>query len=452
MDLLGQCTSESLCPPKRLGPHVMVPVVEASSLPMARLLASRECYVCVEKIGLSGIGKRGTLAVAKALSEEKLMENRTAYLDLMELLLSRMNGDMQRFARICGSSLSPKARDLLEERVKNGGARSSFSVSVGTTEASRRAPNVRSSPSRTAPSPKQLHGSPEKVAIKVPRSSDDKVGFSSSFGDELPALGLRDSPSGIPRVPVSSRIATSPSKMTHGIHRASSAIDANSASNILSSLLDAEEMLEGSGGVRTKTEAEGHTLGAKEVGLRGLSSSGSLQSSASKEQLEAPSASSDMGAAASLRARLLKIREKNKGGSADEVPSTDKEVPITKSNPLRETQNKPSNFVPATKESVASPDPQLQVEKSGENHSFIQQEATGHLDRFLETLAFLIASNTPLREDDEHIFATTDVLKTIHAAVSGQAGLAVNLTPDEVARLRHEINDRANEVVASLTR
>ena len=42
------------------------------------------------KIGFSGIGKKGVLAAAKALSEEKLQDNRTALLDLCELLVSRM--------------------------------------------------------------------------------------------------------------------------------------------------------------------------------------------------------------------------------------------------------------------------------------------------------------------------------------------------------------------------
>jgi hypothetical protein len=459
MDLLGQCTSETLCPPKRLGPHVCVPVIEASSFPMARLLASKECYACVEKIGLSGIGKKGTLAAAKALSEEKVLENRTAYLDLVELLLSRMNGDMQRFARICGSSLSPKARDLLEERVSEGGTGSSIAASSAAGENTRRTSKVRSSPSRAAPSPKKPNASPTKASGKAPQKTyDDNAGFSSSFGDELPALGLRDSPNDIPRGSTLSRTATSPSKVSQGLRRSNSAIDVDSASNILSSLLDAEEMLEGSGGVRKNTEVEAAPSTVQEPALsrtaiKLFSSSGSIQSSTSNEQSDIPSTtSSDLGAAASLRARLLKIREKNKDGSADEIAPSSSSVSTTNSNLLRESQNKPTNFEPPTKESISSPVRMVQVEKSGENHAFVLQNSGEHLDKFLETLANLIATDTPLREDDPGIFATTDALKTIHAAVSGQAGLAVNLTPDEVTRLRDEINDRANEVVAALTR
>jgi hypothetical protein len=296
------------------------------------------------------------------------------------------------------------------------------------------------------------------------KTYDDNAGFSSSFGDELPALGLRDSPNGVPRGPTLSRAATSPSKVSQGLRRSNSAIDGDSANDILSSLLDAEEMLEGSGGVRKNTEREKNTEieaapstfqdpALSRTATKLFSSSGSIQSSTSTEQSDIPSTtSSDMGAAASLRARLLKIREKNKEGSADEVGPSSRGVATTNSNLLRESQNKPTNFEPPTKESISSPARTLQVEKSGENHAFVPQNSGQHLDTFLETLANLIATDTPLREDDTDIFATTDALKTIHAAVSGQAGLAVNLTPDEVTRLREEINDRANEVVAALTR
>eukprot|EP00980_Cylindrotheca_fusiformis_P018775 scaffold6257_cov144-Cylindrotheca_fusiformis.AAC.1 len=449
MELLSQCTSDTLCPPKRLGPHVCVPVIEASSLPVARLLASRKCYECVEKIGLSGIGKKGTLAVAKALSEEKLLENRTAYLDLMELLLSRMNGDMQRFARICGSSLSAKARDLLEERVRSGGARSGSSVSSGTADTSRRPSTIRSSPPRTLAGPSVTKSSPSKAARKAPETLEND--FSSSFGDELPALGLRDSPSAIPRGPFSSRLPTSPSKLSQGNRRSNPAIDNDSASNILSSLLDTEEMLEGRSRGSNKSDFEATPLTAEVApATRLFSSSGSIQSSTSYEQSETGSVTSnDLGAAASLRARLLKIREKNRGGSANEtIPSSG--IPSPKSSLLQETQNRPAPHEPAMKEKVASGVPHVKERVSEENQAFVQKR--DHLDRFLETISSLMAADTPLGEDDADIFATTDVLKTIHAAVSGQAALAVNLTPDEVTVLRHDIEDRANEVVASLTR
>merc|ERR1711957_257267 len=99
-------------PPKRLGSIICIPVMERSAHGKARAMACQECAVCVEKVGLSGIGKKGVLIAAKSLSEETLSENRNLCIDLMVLVLARMNGDIQRLVRICGSNLSDKARGL----------------------------------------------------------------------------------------------------------------------------------------------------------------------------------------------------------------------------------------------------------------------------------------------------------------------------------------------------
>ena len=117
-DLIEQIKSEDLLPPKVVGPLVCAAVMEGSSHPKARLLAYQEGHACVEMIGLSGIGKRGVLAAAKQLSVEKVQENKHAALDLLALILSKMNGDMNRFSRICGASLTPKSRSMIEERMK----------------------------------------------------------------------------------------------------------------------------------------------------------------------------------------------------------------------------------------------------------------------------------------------------------------------------------------------
>jgi len=90
--------------------------MERSSHAKARVLSCHISAECVEKDGLSGIGKKGVLAAAKLLSEETIPENRAAALDLMELILSKMNGDIQRLARICGQNLSDKAQQLIKER------------------------------------------------------------------------------------------------------------------------------------------------------------------------------------------------------------------------------------------------------------------------------------------------------------------------------------------------
>jgi hypothetical protein len=61
---------------------------------------------------LSGIREKGVLVA------EKLSKNKAAFLDLMALLVSRMNNDVQRLSKICGSSLSTTARTLVEEHIK----------------------------------------------------------------------------------------------------------------------------------------------------------------------------------------------------------------------------------------------------------------------------------------------------------------------------------------------
>lgn len=454
MDLLKECTVESFCPPQRLGPFVCVPVIEASSYPKARLMAARECFKCVEQIGLSGIGKKGTLAAANALSQEKMMENRTAYLDLLELLLSRMNGDMQRFVRICGSSLSGKARDMLEERVKKGGK--TPTIAAGSSAIGEPTKRSSSSFAQQRASPFKNQFSPNRTPLKSISDDYKESGLNSSFGDELPALGLRNTPTGIPKPGSSRPTMASPSE-----HWSNTAINSESASNILSNLLDAEEMLEESSSRSQNTETgpmsnSGMNLQSEPFlpSTRGNDKANRFSSSMSATGSDI---GSDIGAAASLRARLLKIREKNKGTSFDESPVKNSAPPAS-NNLLRETQNKPSTFESFSKESAHIVGEADDVENGGIKQPVsvsdenVSQSAEEKLNDSLDTLSFLLSKAIPLQEDDIDIFAATDVLKTIHAAVSGQANLAVNMSPEEVTSLRVEIKYRSNEVVAALTR
>ena len=102
--------------PQKFGSLICVPVAERSSNAKARVLAMTECRFCVEKVGLNAIGKRGMLHVCKTLSEEPLVENRIAALDLIEEIIRKLNGDTKRFYIACGNSLSDKAKGMIEER------------------------------------------------------------------------------------------------------------------------------------------------------------------------------------------------------------------------------------------------------------------------------------------------------------------------------------------------
>jgi len=116
MEVVSILQQEELLPVKCLGPTVCVAVMGRSHHAKARVFCYRLSIDCLEKEGLAGIGKKGVVVAAKALSDETIPENRAASLDLLEMILRKMNSDMQRLVRICGPSLSEKARQLLQER------------------------------------------------------------------------------------------------------------------------------------------------------------------------------------------------------------------------------------------------------------------------------------------------------------------------------------------------
>jgi hypothetical protein len=442
-------------------------------------MACKQCYECVEKIGLSGIGKKGVLVAAKALSEEKLQENRTALLDLVELLLAKMNGDMQRFTRICGSSLSEKARSLLEERVKKGGkdgasqsSRSGIPAGPSASESGRRTSRL-SNQTKATPSKQTYLGA--RSTPKPPpatSNSDNESVSSAAFRDELPALdlraGLRDTPSGhsgIPRPSVSG-----PIRPTSQLH----------TDPIPSKLLSPTEAdLEESAGLALE---DSYSHGAEETTER-LSAKANLFATSSAFQPSAPtttegsgpSASDSLGAAASLRARLLKLRDRNKNTGADIPYEESKGVQASKPQfvdekeragqaDFRQPQSQPAavdrptaeESQPQSTASTGEEDMQPQTLPQG-LHPVIPATLSSTplddlLDKYLDSVRFLLAKSPPLEEEDADIIGNTDVLKTIHAAVSQQPHLAVDLNTEGVNRLREEIKIKTNVVVATLTR
>mmetsp|Transcript_363 Transcript_363/g.549 ORF Transcript_363/g.549 Transcript_363/m.549 type:complete len:1476 (+) Transcript_363:109-4536(+) len=117
-DLITNLISDGLYPFDKYGSIICVSVIEHSTAPKTRGLAIRECQMCVEKAGLSAVGKKGILAVAKSFSDETITENKTLFLDLIETIIMKMNGDMKKFLKICGNAhLSSKAKDAIQKRV-----------------------------------------------------------------------------------------------------------------------------------------------------------------------------------------------------------------------------------------------------------------------------------------------------------------------------------------------
>jgi hypothetical protein len=93
-------------------------VIESTINAKTRGIAIRELRFCVESRGLNGIGKKGLQVQAKSFSEENLLENKGFHLDLIQLIILKMNGDINKYFKICGSTaLSRKSKDLIEERM-----------------------------------------------------------------------------------------------------------------------------------------------------------------------------------------------------------------------------------------------------------------------------------------------------------------------------------------------
>ena len=433
---MEQLKVEELLPAKRLGPVVCVAVIEGSSHPKARLLACKDCYNCVDKIGLSGIGKRGVLAFAKALSEEKLQEIRNALVDLMVMLVSRMNGDMQRFTRICGASLSGKARSLIEEQLVKGESCDQTLIprnSIPKPSPRRDNSSIQMKPAKATPSklPVLRSQQTQKIDKMTPFESNSEEGFK----DELPALdlrfGMRATPgrsTGIPRVGPGEVVKISPlSQVT------------SPPSDDLSPI-----------NVSDNFDEHCHDLPeVKDSKMYRTESIRTALFSASDGVIETTDSSDSGGAAASLRARLLKIRERNKNTTGSIISSQLNDDAFSRRSGGDENLSTSTNGIV---ESEVLPD--MSTAEGLETEASLPEtiSTTGRIDVFLGTIRHLLSRSLPLSEEDEEIIESTNVLKSIHAAVSQQGHLAVNLNENEVSQLRIEIVGNSNEVVETLTR
>jgi len=169
-NLLALIKSNGLYPADRYGPFICMLVLEKSPFPKARLIAAIECSNCIKSCGLKGIGKKGIGIVGKALSEESLIENRSAYLELVELIVDKLNGDTARFASLCGdSNLNKKTRTLIEQRCgkRQADAQRQDSLPHGKTS---KASNVKGPSNRDADEPsKDCHNTSHELKLRLQR-------------------------------------------------------------------------------------------------------------------------------------------------------------------------------------------------------------------------------------------------------------------------------------------
>lgn len=187
--LLSTLASDEIYPSTKYGSVTCTSVIERSNTAKTRALATRECHRCVEKCGLSGIGKKGVQLVAKCLSEENISENRVAFLDLIEITIRKMNGDLQKYIKICGTSnLSGKGRELVEERWSKHG-------SLPPPEASRRSsltPVLRASrSSRQSLSALDGINASDRSISRSRLAQSESASDKSNMRNELPSLNLK---------------------------------------------------------------------------------------------------------------------------------------------------------------------------------------------------------------------------------------------------------------------
>ena len=351
MEITALLENEILLSPKRLG-MVCIAVIESSPHAKAKAYACNTCLSCIEKTGLAGFGKKGVVATARMLSQDTTM-HRVAALELMESILSKMNGDIIRLARICGPSLSDKGQQLLEERwYKNH--------------------------SKDAAHPSCVNGSPVTRQHPVSPQKFPTFGFQkeekqSDLVDELPRLSLRAVGKDQPR--------QSPRKM----------LSEESSSN------EPFSFSFSAGTIKSPSH--------KDTELAATSSGTAFRSFSTSE-------AEPSGAAAALRARLLKIREKSK---------------------LPEIVDSTSSVNLAVNEEQGS-DEAIDV------------------DAIIENIESLLAQNKSIAESDACMATCIDSLKIVHSAISRQMNTSVGQSRNQLDECRERLLQNVNLTVGLLRR
>lgn len=116
--MLDFIRDENLYPLNKYGSVVCISVIEHTSNSKTKGIAIKELISCVETNGLPAIGKKGIPVIAKGFADENIPENKSNYLDLIQCIISRMNGDVGRFFKLCGSTiLSRKDTEAIQVKV-----------------------------------------------------------------------------------------------------------------------------------------------------------------------------------------------------------------------------------------------------------------------------------------------------------------------------------------------
>jgi hypothetical protein len=325
--------------------------MDSSQHAKARVQACHSCVACLEKLGLAGLGKKGVLATAKLLSQETAVYRAVA-LDLMEAILSKMNGDIQRLVKLCGPNLSDKARVLIEERWHRGSAKEHL------------------------PSSGRMKSPVRRGQSFSPQKSPSNKNREPEIFDELPRLSLRDGGRDIPRA--------SPRRL----HSLEDNVDERFTFSF--STRD----------IPPPFGSESNIAWPSDVDKNSSTSSGV----------------EPRGAAATLRARLLKIRDKGKASDNGDV-SCD----VTERNPGVVVQ-----------ESVAA----VSIDFSSQ----------------MGSIRALLDKKGPVESDDPQLQSCVLAVKILHAGVARQENSKVGLSMSQLSEIRISLGANLDSTVALIRR
>jgi hypothetical protein len=270
----------------------------------------------------------------------------------MNAILSRMNGDTNRLVRICGPNLSDKARQHIEERW----------LKRETSQGPSNTPDRR-------------------TRLPLPSSSSHHTSKNQSnvgFYDELPALSLRNT-----------------------------SYQDSFKTNLRS--VDADISTEDPFAFSLASRKSPLPLGTSTETTRAVEKPKTNETDTDRV-LRAETDS--VGAAATLRARLLKIREKGR------LPD----------------------------DGIALNSLEQDIMNDGDA-SLALEYSNGML-----AVKNLFQQNVPVHEDNESLFLCVESLKKFHAALSKQQNSIAGLSPQQLVMLRQFIAKNVNETIEQLTR
>eukprot|EP00804_Cyclotella_cryptica_P000003 CCRYP_013696-RA/>CCRYP_013696-RA protein AED:0.01 eAED:0.01 QI:1339/1/1/1/1/1/5/219/1350 len=116
LNIISFVTDNDIYSKKLYGSIICVKVIEKSLRSKSKSLAASQCGMCVQASALAAIGKKGLTVLSKAISTERLVENRVAYLNLFDLITGKLDGDLEKLFSLCGTSLSESAKVMIKER------------------------------------------------------------------------------------------------------------------------------------------------------------------------------------------------------------------------------------------------------------------------------------------------------------------------------------------------